>query len=167
MGFFVFTHTPLVTSLALVSLTVSSYAQGVDHVGEQRLNQEARQQLQGISGAKGSRRDEQQKIDSQLLYALKQKRGETLGVPSEPIKLDLDAKGRALVDISGKVSPRLTLRIRKLGGIVVSKFEAYDTVRARLALEKLEALARMDHVRFIMPAVQPMNNDGAITTKNP
>lgn len=107
---------------------------------------------------KASRTSAQKKIDSQLLYALKQKRGETRGVPTERINIELDQKGRALVDITAKVSPQLTSQIRKLGGIVISEDQRYHTIRARLALEKLEALAMLRDVSFIAPPAQAMNN---------
>src|SRR6266850_1786384 len=107
---------------------------------------------------KASRTPAQKKIDSQLLYALKQKRGETRGIPTERIKIELDQRGRALVDITARVSPQVTSQIRKLGGIVISADEPYHTVRARLALEKLEALAALKDVSFIAPAAQAMLN---------
>jgi hypothetical protein len=113
---------------------------------------------QSVLDEKATRTAAQKKIDSQLLYALKQKRGEKRGVPTEPIKLDLDQKGRALVDITGKISPQISNQIQKLGGIVISEEPQYHTMRARLALEKLEALAGRKDVSFIAPAAQSMNN---------
>jgi hypothetical protein len=107
---------------------------------------------------KASRSPAQKKIDSQLLYALKQKRGDTRGVPTERISIELDQKGRALVDITARVSPQVTSQIRKLGGIVISADERYHTIRARLALEKLETLATLKDVSFIAPPAQAMNN---------
>lgn len=104
---------------------------------------------------KASRTAAQKKIDSQLLYALKQKRGETEGVPTEPIDIEVDQKGRALVDISANVTPHVESQIRKLGGAIVSSDERYHTIRARLALEKLDALAGLKDVRFIAPAALP------------
>jgi hypothetical protein len=67
--------------------------------------------IQTVLDEKESRTAAQKKIDSQLLYALKQKRGETKGVPTEPIKLELDEKGRALVDVTAKVSAQVTNHI--------------------------------------------------------
>lgn len=114
--------------------------------------------LQAVFDEKASRTPAQKKINSQLLYAIKQKRGETRGIPTERIKLEVDQKGRVLVDISARVSPQVTSRIRKLGGIVIAEDERYHTIRARLALEKLEALATLKDVSFIGPAAQAMNN---------
>lgn len=107
---------------------------------------------------KASRTAAQKKIDSQLLYALKQKRGETKGVPTDRVNIELDQKGRALVDITAKISPQVSNQVRKLGGIVISEEPQYHTMRARLALEKLEALAGRKDVSFIAPAAQSMNN---------
>ena len=116
--------------------------------------------MQAVYDEKASRTPAQKKIDSQLLYALKQKRGETRGVPTERIIIEFDQKGRALVDITAKVSPQVTSRIRKLGGIVISEDARYHTIRASLALEKLEALATLRDVSFIAPPAQAMNNRG-------
>ena len=111
--------------------------------------------IQTVQDEKASRTAAQKKIDSQLLYALKQKRGETEGVPTEPIDIEVDQKGRALVDISANVTPHVESQIRKLGGAIVSSDERYHTIRARLALEKLDALAGLKDVRFIAPAALP------------
>jgi hypothetical protein len=114
--------------------------------------------VQSGQNEKSSRTAAQQKIDSQLLYALKQKRGETRGVPTERINIELDQKGRALVDVTANVSAQVTAHIRKLGGTVISEAPLYHTIRARLALEKLESLANRKDVSFIAPAAQSMNN---------
>ena len=114
--------------------------------------------VQTVLDEKSSRTAAQKKIDSQLLYALRQKRGETRGVPTQRINIELDQKGRALVDITAKVSPQVSSRIRTLGGVVISEEPQYHAIRARLALEKLEALAGRKDVSFIGPAAQSMNN---------
>jgi hypothetical protein len=113
---------------------------------------------QGVFDEKASRTPAQKKIDSQLLYALKQKRGQTRGIPSEPIKLRTDQKGRPLVDVTCKVTARVTSLIRKLGGVIISQDPFYHSIRANLALEKMESLAALDDVRFIAPAAEAMNN---------
>lgn len=113
---------------------------------------------QTITDEKKSRTPAQKKIDSQLLYALKQKRGVTKGVPAERIELEVDRKGRVLVDVTGDVSPHLIAQIQKLGGAIVSTHAGARTIRARLALQRLEELAQRKDVSFIAPAAQPMNN---------
>jgi hypothetical protein len=116
--------------------------------------------MQTFQDEKESRTPAQKKINSQLLYALKQKRGITKGVPTEPIKIELDREGRALVDINANVTTEVLAQIRKLGGAVISDDARYHTIRAGLALEKLEALAKRKDVMFIAPAALAMNNRG-------
>ncbi|HEY6807010.1 MAG TPA: hypothetical protein VI306_25760 [Pyrinomonadaceae bacterium] len=112
------------------------------------------------SQEKDQRTPEQQKIDSQLLYALYQMRGEAeaKGVPTEPIPLEKDAKGRVLVDIRAPVTKKVLARIEKLGGNVVSSSERYQSIIAYLQLGKIESLARSKEVKFIAPKAQSMTN---------
>jgi hypothetical protein len=109
---------------------------------------------------KDQRSPEQQKIDSQLLYAIYQMRGEAeaKGIPTDPIPLEKDAKGRVLVDIRGPVTKKALARIKKLGGTVVSSSEQYHSIIAYLPLEKVEPLARSKEVKFIAPKAQAMTN---------
>lgn len=109
---------------------------------------------------KDQRTAEQQKLDSQLLYAIYQMRGEAAakGAPTEPIPLEKDAKGRVLVDIRTPVTKKILARIQKLGGEVVSSSDKYHSIIAYLPLGKLEALARAREVKFITPKAQSMTN---------
>jgi hypothetical protein len=109
---------------------------------------------------KDQRSPEQHKIDSQLLHAIYQMRGEaeSKGVPTEPIPLEKDAKGRVLVDIRVPVTKKSRARIEKLGGTVVSTSDQYHSIIAYLPLGKLEQLARSREVKFIAPKAQSMTN---------
>jgi hypothetical protein len=109
---------------------------------------------------KDQRTPEQQKIDSQLLYAIYQMRGEAeaKGVPTEPIPLEKDAKGRVLVDIRVPVTKKFRARIEKLGGTVVSSSDQYHSIIAYLPLGKLETLARSREVKYIAPKAQSTTN---------
>ncbi|HKE60279.1 MAG TPA: hypothetical protein VKB46_26385 [Pyrinomonadaceae bacterium] len=109
---------------------------------------------------KDQRTPEQQKIDSQLLYAIYQMRGEAeaKGVPTEPIPLEKDAKGRVLVDIRVPVTRKVLTRIEKLGGTVLSSSDKYQSIIAYLPLGKVEPLARSREVKFIAPKAQAMTN---------
>ena len=109
---------------------------------------------------KDQRTPEQQKIDSQLLYAIYQMRGEAeaKGVPTEPIPLEKDDKGRVLVDVRAPVTKKILARIGKLGGAVVSSSDRDHSIIAYLPLGKIEALARSGEVKFIAPKAQSMTN---------
>ena len=100
---------------------------------------------------KESRTPAQQKIDSQLLYAIYQMRGEAKmkGVPSEPIMLRKDKKGRVLVDIRSVIGPRLLSLVKKRGGSVLSKSQKDHSLIAFLPLVELERIARLKEVEFI------------------
>jgi hypothetical protein len=109
---------------------------------------------------KDQRTAEQQKIDSQLLYAIYQMRGEaqSKGVPTEPVQLERDAKGRVLVDIRVPVTKKILALLKKLGGTVVSSSDRYHSIIAYLPLGKLEQLAHSKEVKFIAPKAQSMTN---------
>lgn len=110
---------------------------------------------------KSARTPAQQKIDSQLLYAIYRKRGEAeaRGVPAAmELRVKFDEKGRAIVSIRARVTRALLAKIKRLGGSVVSSSEEYKDVQARLALEKLEELAASKDVIAIMPADEAMTN---------
>ena len=96
----------------------------------------------------------QQKIDSQLLYALYRERGEAeaKGVPPGELRVKFDAKRRALVTIRARVTKDLLATIKTLGGEVVSSSERDNDIRAHLPLSKLEELAASKTVSAIMPA---------------
>ena len=145
---------PLFASLLLLVPASTSEAPGGRHQQgkDQKIGPEAARQIGEIAAAKRARTPAQKKIDSQLLYALKQRRGETRGVPTAPVDVKLDGRGRALVDITAIVTPRLLAKLAKRGAEVVSSSEKYHTVRARVALEGLEALAGLKEVRYISPA---------------
>jgi hypothetical protein len=79
------------------------------------------------------------------------------------VRLDSDAKGRVLLDITARVSAQLISKIKRLGGEVVSSSERYHAIRLRLALAKVEALAAADAVVFVAPAAEPMTDGGAVS----
>jgi len=113
-----------------------------------------------IRQEKEDRTSEQKKLDSQLLYAIYQMRGvaRAKGVPTEPIPLERDAKGRVLVDVRAVVSNKILARIEKLGGQIVSTAKEHQSIIAYISLGKLETLARAKEVTFIAPKGQSMTN---------
>src|SRR6185369_7593455 len=69
------------------------------------VDQSAWQQIQSLLQEKEARTPAQQKIDSQLLYAIKMRRGEKIAttVRSLSVEVGADDSGRVTVDISAKV----------------------------------------------------------------
>jgi hypothetical protein len=116
--------------------------------------------IQASGNEKESRTPEQQKIDSQLLYAIYQMRGEAeaKGTPTGPIRLRKHDKGRVLVDVRAPVTRKLILFVKRLGGKIVSSSERDESIVAYLPLEKLESLARSKDVKFIGPTAEAVTN---------
>ena len=116
-----------------------------------------------LADEKRSRTPAQKKIDSQLLYAIRRQRGDTRGLPKQLVDLKLDAKGRVVVDITSAVPSRVVPKIQALDGSVLSVSQKYHTVRALIALDKLQSLATSVHVRFISLPAEVTTHGGVIT----
>jgi hypothetical protein len=117
-------------------------------------------QIAALEKEKESRTPTQQKIDTQLLYADKMRRGVPIadGVPVQRVDLDKDDQGRILVDIKADVTDALLQYIGTLGGNVVNDFPQYQAIRAGIPLANIEQLAGRGEVKFVEPAVRAMNN---------
>src|SRR3954471_14630178 len=73
------------------------------------ISDSALAQIQSLQAEKAARTPAQQKMDSQLLYAVKQSRGEVIAanVPQLQIGAKADADGSIIVDIRGEVTQGL------------------------------------------------------------
>jgi hypothetical protein len=69
-------------------------------------------------------------------------------------EVDIDDKGNALVDLRAEVTEELLGILQAAGGTVIRKFPAYESIRARIPIDKLEAIAERSEVKFIRPAEQ-------------
>ena len=102
---------------------------------------------------KATRTLAQERLDSQLVYALRRKRGEI----SKDIPREIDVKiredGRVLVDIEASVSKEMLALIERQGGQVINSFPAQNAIRALVPLVNIETVAAQPGVRFIRPAV--------------
>jgi hypothetical protein len=113
-----------------------------------------------LEAEKSRRTPIQQKIDSQLLYADKMRRGEPIaeGVATQRVVLDKDDQGRVSVDIKADVTDSLLQYIGTLGGKVINDFPKYQAIRANVPLSNIEVLAARTDVKFVEPAIHAMNN---------
>jgi hypothetical protein len=102
---------------------------------------------------KATRTPAQKRLDSQLVYAIRRKRGEM----SKDIPREIDVKiredGRVLVDLDASVSKELLSLIEQQGGQIINNFPAQNAIRALVPLANLETVAAQTGVRFIRPAV--------------
>ena len=107
----------------------------------------------GAPSEKAQRSVVAQRIDSQLLYAMYERRGESeaRGTPTETAVV-VDPDGRTMIDVRAEVTPELEEEVRRLGGTIVSASRAHRSVLARFPLDGLEDLASLPAVRFVAPA---------------
>jgi len=125
-----------------------------------QISASALKQIGALEVEKSMRTPVEQKIDSQLLFADKIRRGIPIaeGVPTLRVSLDQDDQNRVLVDIKAEVSAGLLDYIAFLGGKVINDFPQYQAIRANMPLAQIETLAGRGDVSFVKPAVQAMVN---------
>ena len=124
------------------------------------------QQIQALLMEKAARTPAQQKMDSQLLQAVRESRGQPMaaGVNLAPANVGTDVSGRVMVDVSVRSAATLdalTVQIEALGGEIVFPSWEYRTIRARIDLAQAEAVAALADVTFLQPAVKSMHAQSA------
>ena len=107
---------------------------------------------------KESRTTAEQKIDSQLLIAIEQERGRRSDTPLEEVKLRRDSKNRVLVDVRVPVTKKILTALKKHGAKVISTSARDHSIIAYIALNKIESVAELKEVKFIMPAAEATTN---------
>jgi hypothetical protein len=119
-----------------------------------QLKPETMQQIQLLLQEKKSRTPAQQKIDSHLLQAVKENRGEIMakGVPLRRANVYADSSGRLKIDISGDITEALLEKIKSLGGEIIYPSFKYHTVRVQVNLSAVENIASFPEVKSIKPA---------------
>src|SRR6266567_4153753 len=173
------TSTPASASNDAVSDSNKKDIAGSSKKDEQKASQrgdispETLQQIAALEAEKTSRTASEQKIDSQLLQAIRESRGQQMatGVQLDRANVKADDAGRVEVDISTAVNDDLLSKIEGLGGEIIYPSWEYKTVRVRVNLSAVETIARFSEVRFIQPAVQYMldrqRNASALTLVAP
>ena len=123
-----------------------------------QVSQATMQQIQLLLSEKSSRTPVQQKIDSRLLQAVRESRGEqmTKGVILDKANVDADASGNLKVDIHAKITNEFLSKLTSLGGKIINTYPEYNTVRATINLKAVETIAGYSEVKFIEPAVKAM-----------
>ena len=107
---------------------------------------------------KSSRTPTQLKIDSRLLQAVRESRGQKMaeGVELEPAQVDADNTGTLKVDIKADINDAFLTKIQSIGGQIIFASAQYHTVRASVNLSNVEVIAGFPEVKFIEPAVRSM-----------
>jgi hypothetical protein len=150
---------------AAFAAPLNTHACARSRSAQSNINSNSENSMTNVQGSnkvqeKRTRTAAQQKIDSQLLYALYRKRGEAeaKGVPAGELRVKFDEKGRAMVSIRARVSKALLAKIKSMDAEIVSSSERYNDIRANVPLERLEELAALKDVRAIMPAEEATTN---------
>lgn len=118
------------------------------------LSQNAKSEIAALLQEKAGRTPAQQKMDSQLVHALKKNRGQPFapGAPNVRVDVKSETDGRVLVDMDANVTPELLALIQTGGGQVINSFAQYRAVRALVTLTQLETLAGSTNVSYIRRA---------------
>src|SRR4051812_5258302 len=121
-----------------------------------QINQQTLKQIELLQQEKRLRTPIEQKIDSRLLQAVREKLGQAMakGVQLEPAKINADNLGNLTVDINADVSDQLLVKIQQLGGNIIFPSAEYHTIRATINLSMVKTIAAYPEVKFIEPAVQ-------------
>lgn len=145
--------------LSFIMIILSSSAHYV--LAAERLSDTAIAQISALQDEKAHRTVAQKKMDSQLVYAAKMKRGEVIAAAAPALKADvgIDPDGRIVVDIdAANVSPQLLNAITASGGLTINSFPDLHAIRALIPVNKIEELADRLDVRFIRPAMEGSTN---------
>lgn len=115
-------------------------------------------QIQILLQEKNSRTPAQRKIDSRLLQAVRENRGQQMaaGVTLAPANVDADISGVLKVDISANITDAFLAKITALGARIIYASPKYHTVRATINLKDVEKISTYSEVKFIQPAVKAM-----------
>ena len=125
------------------------------------ISQEALQQIAALNQEKESRTPAQKKIDSNVLYKIKQKRGEiAAGLPNLDTGLSMDSDGLLTVDITANVSDKVISKLHQIHANIIGIYPQYRSIRASVPLEQIESLAGIPDIIFIQPKQVAMVQHG-------
>jgi hypothetical protein len=144
--------------------------------GAEELGEVALRQIRAIYADKATWTEAQSKLDTSLLYASRKSQGLAMvqgmttdqdialvrGVAS---RAGVGSDGMVVVDIEAKVTDGLILAIAGAGGRVMSAFPAFDAVRARIPVRRVEEIAALDEVRHVGPRQEFLLNTGSATSE--
>jgi hypothetical protein len=150
------TSTLIIFSGAGLSLAGWLFSNGVPRAGAaaqqiEDISPEALRQIEALINEKASRTGAQQKMDSQLIYALKMQRGEMIAEGVQTLATDLTYAGpdKVRLDLKANVTEALLNQLKAYGANIVGSVPNDNTVRIEVLLEKVDAIAELPDVMFI------------------
>ena len=139
-----------------VVLVILLFAQTFASPSESALRPSSNETIQ--TKEKESHTTAQQKIDSQLLVAIEQQSGRKPETPLEEVKLQRDSKNRVLVDVRVPVTKKVLTALKNHGAKIISSSARDHSIIAYIALNRIETVAELKEVKFIMPAAEATTN---------
>ena len=155
-------RTALAVWILLLPLAIPSTGAQPDALSSAVLRQ-----IQALQEEKATRTPAQRKMDSQLIYAAKELRGQAIatGAPAVKANIKFAPDGRVLVDMDAEVTPELLREVARVGGEVVSRFAQFRAVRALLPAGQIETVAALGEVKTIRRADEGGANIGSVTSE--
>ncbi len=120
-----------------------------------QVKKETLNQIEALLKEKNLRTPIEQKIDSRLLQAVRERIGQQMvkGLRLDPANVNADRLGNLEVDITAAVTDELLVKLDKLGAKIIFSSVEYHSIRATVNLSMVKAIAAYDEVRFVQPAV--------------
>jgi hypothetical protein len=117
------------------------------------IGPEALRQIQVLLADKAARTPVQRKIDSNLIYAARMSRGMPVvaGLDALQTGVDVASDGQTVVDITAWISSPLLAAIQEAGATILDARPRDNSIRARVPIGALEAIAGFHDVVFIQP----------------
>src|SRR5262249_12999603 len=109
---------------------------------------------------KESRPDAQKKMDSQLIYELKMRRGNVIadGVWRLETAVQYNGQGKVSLDLNAKVSDVLLNRLMTYGADIVNSVPEHNSVRIQVDIDQAEAIASLPDVFYVQPEQRAMTS---------
>ncbi|HWW00694.1 MAG TPA: proprotein convertase P-domain-containing protein [Candidatus Acidoferrum sp.] len=154
-------------SLCSRALFLAAALAGTLAASAEPLSESALNQITALRAEKESRSFAQQKMDSHLVYALKQSLHQPVapGVGNLRLNLKTEADGRVWVDLKATITPQLLNDIRAANGTVLNSFPQYNATRILIPLAFAETLAGRSDVQFVQSAVQAATRTGSVDSE--
>src|ERR1035437_9522037 len=153
--------------LAVRGAAFAAIIAAASNADAEAISDSALQQISALQAEKASRTPAQQKMDSQLIYALKQSLNQVIapGVTNLRVLVQSESDGRVWVDVKATVTQDLLDFIQSSGGSIVSSVPAFQAVRALVPLSLTETLAGRADVQFIQAAVPHRTRTGSVDSE--
>src|SRR5262245_59457490 len=158
------TSTLIIFSVGGLSLAGWLFSNGVPGAGatarQSDISPGAMAQIEALIREKDSRTGAQQKMDSQLIYALKMRRGAMIaeGVRTLETNIPYNNQGKMTLDLKAKVSDALLTQLQSYGADIINSVPEHNSIRIQGAMNQIEAIAALPDVMYIQSKQEAMTS---------